>query len=81
MDDDCRYDCPDVLGYADDNLFGFCPAKTFYMVQNMFDRHLVPVERFKWYGISLLWQIVPIKRFRWNKMVFALRFVLFERMS
>ena len=27
--------CPDVLGYAGDNLFGFCPAKTFYAVQNM----------------------------------------------
>ena len=29
MGDDCRYDCPDVLGDADGNLFGFCPAKTF----------------------------------------------------
>ena len=29
MGDDCRYGCPDVLGDADDNLFGFCPAKTF----------------------------------------------------
>lgn len=44
-------------------------------------RHLVPVERFKWYGISLLRQMVPIERFRRNKMVFALRLVLFERIS
>lgn len=29
MGDDCLYGCPDVLGDADDNLFGFCPAKTF----------------------------------------------------
>lgn len=29
MGDDCRYGCPDVLGDADDNLFGFCPVKTF----------------------------------------------------
>lgn len=36
MGDDCRYDCPDVLGDADDNLFGFCPAKTFYVAQNKF---------------------------------------------
>lgn len=35
MGDDCRYGCPDVLGDADDNLFGFCPAKTFYVGQNM----------------------------------------------
>lgn len=35
MGDDCRYGCPDVLGDTDDNLFGFCPAKTFYAVQNM----------------------------------------------
>lgn len=36
MGDDCRYGCPDVLGDTDDNLFEFCPAKTFYAVQNMF---------------------------------------------
>lgn len=36
MGDDCRYGCPDVLGDADDNLFGFCPAKTFYAGRNMF---------------------------------------------
>lgn len=41
----------------------------------------MPFKRFKWYGISLLWQMVPIKRFRWYKMVFALRLVLFERIS
>lgn len=35
MGDDCRYDCPDVLGDADGNLFGFCSAKTFYAGQNM----------------------------------------------
>lgn len=31
MGDGCRYGygCPDVLGDADGNLFGFCPAKTF----------------------------------------------------
>lgn len=29
MGDDCRYGYPDVLGDEDDNLFGFCPAKTF----------------------------------------------------
>ena len=46
MGDDCRYGCPDVLGDADDNLFGFCPAKTFYAGQNRLVRHLVPVERF-----------------------------------
>lgn len=36
MGDDCRYDCPDVLGDADGNLFGFCSAKTFYAGQNKF---------------------------------------------
>ena len=36
MGDDCRYGCPDVLGDADDNLFGFCPAKTFCAGQNQF---------------------------------------------
>lgn len=40
---------------------------------------MVPVERFKWYGISLLWQMVPIERFRRNRMVFELRFVPLER--
>lgn len=42
MGDDCRYGCPDVLGYADDNLFGFCPAKTFYVEQNKFSPVLGP---------------------------------------
>lgn len=46
MGDDCRYGCPDVLGDADDNLFGFCPAKTFYAGQNKFPG--------TWYRLNVL---------------------------
>ena len=60
---------------------GFVPRKRFMRYGISFNRYLVPIERFNWYGISLLWQMVPIERFRRNIMVFALRLVLFERIS
>ena len=41
----------------------------------------VPRKRFRWYKISFVRYLVPIERFRRNIMVFALRLVLFERMS
>lgn len=41
----------------------------------------VPRKRFMRDKICYIWHLVPFERFRWNEMVFALRLVLFERIS